>query len=286
MTDEVVKEEVKEVVETEVVKETQQQEAVELSETEQQAFKEGWRPKEQFNGEGSKWIPADEFMRRKPLFEKIDSLKSETYHTRKELSDVKKTLDTLAKHHQKVRETEYARAIDELKTQRRLAVEDKDMEAVEAIEEKMDATKEEKVAFEQQIKSEQKANVEPTPEFVTWVKDNSWYQTDKEMHDFADGIASTYLQRNPNSAPNEVFEYVNKQTRRAFSENFESKDKKTTRPSSVDSGTRETRSSNGREDDFKLSPEEDEVARKFEKSGIMTRKEYAAELKRLNSGKR
>ena len=71
-------------------------EEVQLSDSESQAYKEGWRPEEEFTGDKAKWIPADEFMRRKPLFEKIDSLKSDSYHTRKELQEVKKTLTTLA----------------------------------------------------------------------------------------------------------------------------------------------------------------------------------------------
>jgi len=256
-------------------------ETPELNETEQSAFKEGWRPKDQYKGDQSKWIEAKEFLDRKPLFEKIDSLKSESYHTRKELQEVKKTLNTLADHHQKVRETEYKRAVDDLKIQRRLAVEDKDMQAVEAIEEKMDAVKEERTAFEQQMKAETKTNVEPTPEYVGWVKENPWYHTDKEMHDFADGVAASHMQRNPRSTPNEVFEYVTKQARRAFPDQFASERK--ARPSSVDSGDNSSRTSTTSKDDYKLSPEEDEVARRFERSGVMTRKEYAAEMKRLNN---
>jgi uncharacterized phage infection (PIP) family protein YhgE len=273
MTEEVKKEEVVE-EKPQVTESTEP----ELSEVEQQAYKEGWRPKEQFAGDEGKWIPADEFMRRKPLFERIDSLKSETFQTRKELTDLKKTMKELADHHKRVRETEYQRAIDDLKAQRRLALRESDVEAVEAIEEKMDQVKTEKVEFEAQQKAEQKqqAQVGPTPEFVQWVQENPWYNTNKEMHDFAEATGAAYIGSKPNASPKEVFEYVNKQTRRAFPETFESA--RARRPSPVDSG--ETTSSRPSRDDFKLSPVEEEVARRFEESGAMTRKQYIEELKR------
>ena len=279
MTEEI--KEVAPVIETApVVEQAEVQTKAELSEPEQQAFKEGWRPKDEYKGEESKWIPADEFMRRKPLFEKIDSLKSETYTTRKELQNIKKTLDSLAQHHQKVRETEYNRALADLKTERKIALNERDIEAVEVIEEKLDALKEDKTKFEQQIRAERQVKVAPTPEFVDWVKDNGWYHTDKEMHDFADSIAASHLSKNPASSPKEIFEYVNKQTKRAFPDSFK-QEQRNSRPSPVDSGDNGSRPSS-RENEFKLSPEEDEVARRFERSGIMSRKEYAIELRKIN----
>lgn len=279
MTEEVKQEEVKEVV-VEPKEEVKQEEAVVLSETEKQAYKEGWRPEDEFSGEKSRWIPADEFMRRKPLFEKIESLKSDSYQSRKELQDIKKTLTTLADHHKKVRETEYEHAIQDLKMQRRVALEERDGAAIDVIEEKMDGLKQEKQEFDQQIKQEAKAVVAPTPEYVGWVKENTWYHTEKEMHDFADGVGASYLQSNPNATPDAVFSYVTKQAKRAFPEKFSSE--RAQSPSRVDSGTSSDGRPSPKTDDLKLSPDEEEVARRFEKSGIMTRKEYAAELKKVN----
>ncbi len=276
MTEEVKQEEVKK--EEEVVQE--EVKAVELSEAEQQAYKEGWRPETEFDGDKSRWIPADEFMRRKPLFEKIESLKSDSYQTRKELQEVKKTLTTLADHHKKVRETEYDRALADLKTQRRVALEERDGSAIDVIEEKIDGLKQEKQEFDQQIKQEVKAQVAPTPEYVDWVKENSWYHTDREMHDFADGVGASYLQGHPTANPNDVFSYVTKQAKRAFPEKFGTESR--SRPSRVDSGTVSEGRASPKTDDLKLSPDEEEVARRFEKSGIMTRKEYAAELKKVS----
>lgn len=271
---------------TEVVEQTQESQTVtepQLSEVEQQAYKEGWRTKEEYSQDSTKdpsrWIPADEFMRRKPLFEKIDSLKQESYQSRKELQEVKKALNDLSDHHKKVRDNEYKRALDELKAQRRVAIEDSNIQVVEAIEERMDSLKEEKQEFDAQLKQEQQTQTKagPTAEYVEWVKDNSWYNTNKEMHDFADSLGVSYLQSNPNATPNDVFSYVTKQTKRAYPDSFPEARK--SRPSAVDSSTPEPRTS--KKDDLSLSPAEEEVARRFERRGIMTRAEYAKQLKKL-----
>ena len=273
-------EEVKQEVKVEVKEEVKEE--VQLSDTENQAYKEGWRPEDEFTGDKVKWIPADEFMRRKPLFEKIDSLKSETYHTRKELQDVKKTLTTLAEHHKKVRQTEYQNALVELKAERRIALEERDGAAIERVEDRMDELKQEKQEFDRQVQAEQKqVTVNPSPEFVGWVKDNSWYHTNKEMHDFADSIGATYLKNNPHVTPDDVFSHVTKQTKKAYPDEFSPEQKSSRKPSPVDSGDSESRPSSHKKDDYKMSAEETEVARRFEQAGIMSQKEYAAELKKI-----
>ena len=65
-------EEVKQEVVKEEVKEEVKQTTPELTEVEKTAYEEGWRPKEEFSGETERWVPAKEFMDRKPLFQKID----------------------------------------------------------------------------------------------------------------------------------------------------------------------------------------------------------------------
>ena len=72
---------------------------------EAQAREQGWRPKEEFEGDASKWRPAKEFIERGELFGKIDSMG-------KELKETRKALKMLQEHHSKVRETEYANALN------------------------------------------------------------------------------------------------------------------------------------------------------------------------------
>ena len=74
----------------------------------------GWRPLEDFDGNPDEFIDAGEFVRRKPLFDKIET-------TTKQLKNVSKSLDYLKEHYQKVKETEYNRAIADLNAQRKTA---------------------------------------------------------------------------------------------------------------------------------------------------------------------
>ena len=50
-----------------------EQEAPELSPIEQKAIQMGWRPKEQFEGDEEEFIDAKEFVRRQPLFDRIEN---------------------------------------------------------------------------------------------------------------------------------------------------------------------------------------------------------------------
>ena len=53
---------------------TQEKKAPELSAVEQKAIEMGWKPKDNFDGEETDFIDAAEFVRRKPLFDKIDTV--------------------------------------------------------------------------------------------------------------------------------------------------------------------------------------------------------------------
>ena len=71
---------------------------------ESQAREQGWKPKEEYEGDETKWRPAKEFVERGELFGKID-------HMGKELKETRKALKMLQEHHSKVRETEYNKAL-------------------------------------------------------------------------------------------------------------------------------------------------------------------------------
>jgi len=252
-----------------------QDEAPQLDATEVEAYKEGWRPEAEFDGDKSKWIPADEFMRRKPLFSKIDELKSENYHTRKELQEVKTALRTFTEHHRKVEQTAYDRAIKELQAERRAAASEHDVDRMVELEEKLDQVKEDKAAFEQTIKEVAQPQVAPTPEYLEWVKGNAWYMTDSDMHDTADGIGYAYIRKNPNANPAQVYAHVTDKIQKAYPEKFSTLRK----PSPVESGSSINRAPS--KSWRKLTPEEDQIARTFERAGVMKRDEYIAELRKL-----
>ena len=93
----------------EVSQPQEQQPHIESDPYESEAREQGWRPKEEFEGDPEKWRPAKEFVERGELFGKIDTLG-------KELKETKKALKMLQEHNSKVKETEFKRAVEELKS--------------------------------------------------------------------------------------------------------------------------------------------------------------------------
>jgi hypothetical protein len=188
---------------------------------------------------------------------------------------VKNALKALTEHHKKVKETEYERALKSLQSERKAAFTDHDLDRVVEIEEQMETVKAEKQEFDQQIKAQTAPEVQPTPEYLEWVKGNQWYMTDGDMQTAADGIAYAYMRKNPQTKPNELYAYVTDKIQRAYPEKFSSVRK----PSPVDSGSSQNRApSKGFR---RLTAEEDSVARTYERLGVMSRDEYVAELKKL-----
>lgn len=271
--------------EAEVKVEEKKEEVVkEVPEIETKALSMGWRPKEEWNGNDVDFIDATEFVRRKPLFDKIESQK--VFYDRK-IKEVEGTLNSLAQHHQKVKETEYQRAIKDLKEQKRAAMKEGDTIVALELEDKMDdltSTHQEEIkALKEEQQTNKVVNNGPSPEFVVWSKENKWYMSDEEMHDFADGTAASFVQRSKIKGEliteQDVFKYVDKQVRKAFPEKFSNPNRD--RPSAVSSSNVSNNKDTKLTASVKLSAEQEEVARNFAKNGVMTREEYIKELKAI-----
>jgi hypothetical protein len=238
------------------------------TEEELQALDAGWKPKEQWEGDEKKWVPADEFNRRGELFGKIDSVT-------KDLRETKKALRMLQDHHAKVRETEYNRAVAGLRAQKKQALENNDVDAVEKIDDAiMDMKATEKVA--KQTAATKAA--EPDPRFVAWVNDNSWYAQDDEMRNFADDVGIAHAKSHPEKSPTDVLKYVEQRIRKTYPEKFKNQNRN--KPNAVEGRNAQfTRSK--REDSFELSDEERRVMNTFVSDGIMTKEDYIRDLKSI-----
>ena len=258
-------------VEPEVKKEEVKSEP-ELSETEKKAISMGWRPKDQWNGPDEEFTDAGEFIRRQPLFDRIE-------YQNKKLKNVEQALNQLTEHHSKVREQEYVRALKELKDLRKEAVKQGENEYALEMEEKIEELQTEYKKLPPIVANPPVTN-EPTQEFQEWIKTNSWYMKDTEMHNDADDFADVYIKRSQREGKQinerDIFTHVNEKMRKAHPEKFENPAR--ARPSAVSSGDQ---SGKPARNSFKLSPEQEEVAKSFERNGIMTRDKYIAEVKRL-----
>lgn len=249
-----------------VVEQTQEQVAV--SPIEQRAMEMGWRPREEFDGSDDDFIDAKEFVRRKPLFDAIEE-KS------RRLRNVEKTLETFKGHYSKVKEVEYARALADLKKERKQAIIDGDVDALEAAEEKISEVQTQ-VEEMKQVQAEQPEEPTAHPVFVNWVNRNKWYQTTPHMRVYADEIGLR-LQRQGLS-PDEVLKQVEKAVKDEFPNKFVNPNKASA--PSVSSPSRQGRASAS--DAFDMPAEDKRIMDSLVRSGTITKEEYMKDYKKIH----
>jgi hypothetical protein len=244
---------------------------VQVDPIEQRALEMGWRPKTEYEGEEEDFIDAKEFVRRKPLFDKIDSVG-------KELRETRKALKALQEHHQKVKETEYQAALKELRAEKKQALEEGDADKLIEIDEQI---AEAKLQQSQAAQEQRREAQQPHPNFVSWVQKNPWYQQNAELRTIADQIGTSYAAANLDKGPDEVLQYVTGRVKKLYPDLFKNPNKE--RPSAVE-GRSSSTSDQKRGDgisDYALTDEERKVMNTFIRSGVMTKEQYIQDLKRV-----
>lgn len=231
--------------------------------TEEQARKMGWKPLEEFEGDPDKWVEANVFVARAPLFEKIEQDKK---MYRKQLEELNRTVKELAEHNKKTEEAAYKRALAELKAQQKAAIAEGETERAFDIQEQIDELKESKPKA-----PEVPAQTGPDPEFVEWVANNAWYQTDAELREEADALGMAEAMKG--TPKSKIFEKVEEKIKKMYPEKF----KTVKAPPATESPQQGGKGS--RKDDFRMTPAEERLMEKFISKGIITREKYIADLK-------
>lgn len=265
-----------EVKQEDVVVEPVQQEEKQTPSIEERALEMGWRPREEFSGDDDDFIDAKEFVRRKPLFDKIESVSRES-------KTLRKALDSLKTHYTKVRETEYQKALRDLKQEQKQALADGDVDRFYAIEDEQKLVEQEKAVFleeQQQIQTQA-----PTihPEFAAWVSRNGWYETQPHMQAFADQVGSR-LQgavRSGSMTTAQVLKEIEKAVREEFPTRFRNANKD--KPSAVEGSTRGSSSVSSKEPI--LTDQERQIMNTLVRGGHMTKEQYIADLKKVKEQK-
>ncbi len=234
---------------------------------ESKALEMGWRPKEEWDGDEADFIDAKEFVRRKPLFEKIE-------HQSKAIKQLTEAFDALKTHHTKVKESEYQRALKTLKEARREALREGETERALAYEDKIEEVEQQKAEFDSDAA---KVNVpveqEAHPEFVAWKQRNGWYNKDTELRQFADTYGMSLAKQG--KTPQEVLDLVAQRVRKAFPEKFTNPNRD--KPGAVEAPSRKGASSDG----FQMTDEERTIMKKILRVGGLTEAEYIKQLKQV-----
>ncbi len=242
---------------------------------EDRAREQGWRPKEEFDGPLDKWVSAETFVAKGELIEKIEALG-------KELKSQKKANQMLLEHHHKVKESEFKRAVDYLKQQKKQAYETGDVDKIIEIDDQIasvrETQKQQTIATQQEEQQQNGLH----PEFQSWVSENKWYEKDSEMRETADALGIAYAQKHPDQSPGQVLKYAESQIKKLYKDRFENQNRN--RPTSVEgSGSGSIGKVSGIS--FEMTEEEKQVMTSFVRSGIMSKEDYIAELKSMRGVK-
>lgn len=261
--EEVKKEEVKEETIKEIVPEV-----VLSTELEQRAISMGWKPKEEFSGEEDDFIDAKEFVRRQPLFDKIES-------QNKQVKLLNRSINELKEHYTKVNQAAYDRALIDLKNQRKEAIANGDGDAFTRIDDQIKDAETQKAELEVLNKPIPQQEI---PEFASWRGRNSWYNSVTYMRAFADEIGVKLHQRG--LAPEEVLVEVEKAVRKEFPEKFRNPNKENAiqleNGKNVSGKAKET---------YQLTDMERKIMNDFARTKVMTPEQYIQSLKDMQKGR-
>jgi len=186
-------------------------EVPQYTEVEQQALDEGWIPEERFDeSSGKKFVSAEKYLENGSFFKKINEQK-------KEIDGLKKTVEQINAHNQKVAEAErkklakeYEGRIAQLEAQKIEALDEGDHAKVVQIDKELRDTDAPPLVNEEFLVA-----------LNNFKKNNDWYEKDDEMQDYADMIGLGYNTKHPDASPEKIFEHVIKETKARFPSKFE-----------------------------------------------------------------
>lgn len=255
-------------VEEKVVEQEQQQEEAKLSPMEEKALEMGWKPRTEFDGSDDEFIDAKEFVRRKPLFDRLEQQS-------KQLKNVNKTLEQLKGHYSKIREVEFNRALAELKAARTQAITDSDGSRFEAIDDRIKEVEKEAA----KVLQEEQTHIDPPnpAEFDNWRSKNSWYQKDEAMTAFADHVG---LRLKPSHeagelTPLQILQKVEQAVRAEFPHKFKNVNKE----QAPNVGEGKQQNGAGKSKEMDLTETEQKIMNNFVRQGIMTKEQYLKDLR-------
>lgn len=239
--------------------------------TEQEAMAQGWRPKEEFQGDPDRFIDAGEFLRRGELFSKID-------HQNKELKQLRMAMEQFKTHHANVEKAAYDRAIADLKKQRKEALAEGDVDQYDALDSQIEELKDEKEQFVRQQAQQAQVPV-VNPEFSAWQARNPWYTNDAVMAGAANAFGIELAKKGV--PPLEVLKQVEAKIKEEFPHKFSNPNR--SKPSAVE-GASSPRGA-GNKSKYQPSEMEKRVGMNLVRSGAFEKiEDYYAELEKMEKG--
>lgn len=228
-----------------------------LSDVEKLAMEQGWKPQDEYEGEAD-WVPAEIWVARTPLFEKIEQQKAQ--HKR-ELKELKSAFQSMRESFDKQLQGEYDRALKELQARKREAIKEGDLEYAADLEEQIDAHK------ETAPKPAEAFTVDSGAAFIeTWRGQNSWYGKDTDRTDLFDGFFMSKF--NKTKDLEEAVTFAEQQMKKVEGGTEEKK------VSKVSDGGKPSKTVKPKASKVDLPEEALRAMKTFVRAGIMTEEEY------------
>ena len=184
-----------------IVKEVELQ----LSDTEQKAFDQGWRPQADFEGPEDNWKTAKEYVRDGEFLATIRDLN-------KKVDSQKADFDQRLDNSNKLHEARKNKEIKDLIAQQRDAVRTSDTEAYDEAQEQINELNKTVI--------EDKPVTNDRPVVNEWLAKNTWINDkSSDKADFANDTWNGYVTRNPNSSDVEALAHVESQLTKFYPAN-------------------------------------------------------------------
>jgi hypothetical protein len=242
----------------------------EVNPVEDRARELGWKPQEEFDGDEAKWVPADEFVRRQPLFEKIESEKRSRIAMEKQLAETNKALKELGEHNKKIAENAYKRALAELRNAKKEALREGEAVLAEEIQERIEELKPEPVPEVPQY-NPNKARLD------AWYADNKWYLDNTEMRNVADGLAQDAIAKG--KSVEDVLEELPAKIKKLYPEEFGMQRRNPNKEEAPNVETRGAAAAGKKPAKYQPTEEEKKFARTFVAQGVFKNvEEYYQQL--------
>ena len=242
---------------------------VERPSIETKAMAMGWRPKEEFTGDEDDFIEAKEFVRRQPLFEKIET-------QNKHIKAITKALDSLKTHYTRVEQAAVEKAIVQMKAARKEALSDGDGDRFELLDDEIKKAEAQVVEIEK-VQSQPLIQEEVVhPEWQAFNTRNPWYNTTGYMRKYADEVGTNLAATG--MAPAEVLREVEKAVRKEFPTKFVNPNKEAAPEVGSSRGVSVPRKAN---EESSLSDRQRKIMNDLVRQKVMTKEEYIADLKSI-----
>ena len=192
----------------------------------EKAKSSGWTDKESWVAAGKdpdQWVDKDEFIRRQPLFEKINKLT-------KAIKERDKRIDQVSQYAARAAENERNRVLAEIEAKRKEAFESQDYEAFSKADEELA-----KARQDQPAEVTEPDIPEPIREFAE--RNARWFEKDQDMTEFAVERTGAYRKRGMDI--DEALRKAEADVRKFFPEKFENPNKQ--KPAAVVAPNRESR---------------------------------------------